>query len=64
MNKSNPGTQNGRKILALFKKLKTREKLTMMEEKNHPLLKEFKDKLATTMEFGQEMHLPRWNKAR
>ena len=51
MNKSNPGTQNGRKILALFKKYENLRKINPDGRKDHSLIKEFKDKLATTMQF-------------
>ena len=39
------------KILALFKEYKNLRKINPDRRENHPLIKEFKDKLGTTMQF-------------
>ena len=39
------------KILALFKEYENLRKIDPDRRENHPLIKEFKDKLATTMQF-------------
>ena len=52
------------KILALFKEHENLRKFNPDRRENHPLFKEFKNKLATTMQFWPRNTLARWNKAR